>query len=351
MADIEISVVTPMYNEQDCIREFHSRVSAVLEEMGEEYEIVIIDDGSRDRTPAIIRELSAEDPHVQGVLLARNRGQSTATYAGLQQSRGRCVVVMDGDLQNRPEDIPLLIARLREGYDLVSAGRQRRVESKYLRLIPSRTANWMIRRASGCDVRDMGGCSVMKGEMARSLKLREGHHRIIPALVYRLGGAVAEVPVQHATRYAGTSHYGLGRMVDVLFDIVTLWFQTSFKQRPVYLFGRIALTMFVVATLTWIYLLWAKLFSGMPMANRPAFFAGILLYLASLGFLATGFILEAIYDTFESVTRTKPYVIRTVVRDGRDSEECFLDGCSPVAREKGAGAAGAGDRNGNDAKR
>lgn len=314
---IEISIVTPMHNEELCVREFHRRTSAMLHGLGVAHEIILVNDGSTDKTGDIIRELSQQDENLLGVFLARNRGQCTAIYAGLQHSRGRFVVIMDGDLQHKPEEVPLLVETMRQGFDLVSGMRRQRSESLLLRRLPSRIANWLLRATSKCQVHDMGGLSCISGEMARGLKLREGQHRLIPALVYRLGGAVTEVPTSAPPRYAGKSHYGIGRSVDVLFDIVMLWFQNSFKQRPLYLFGRISLLLFSLATLVMGWLLWDKFAYGAHMGTRPPFLGAILLYLSSLGFMSTGFILEVLGHVLDAVTNGRPYVVRELVQGGR----------------------------------
>jgi glycosyltransferase involved in cell wall biosynthesis len=319
--EIEVSIVTPMHNEELCVREFHSRIRAALRGMGASHEIVLVNDGSTDSTPEIIRELAEQDPNLRGVFLARNRGQCTAIYAGIQQSRGRYVVIMDGDLQHKPEEVPSLIEEIRKGWDLVSGRRTDRSESMLLRRLPSRIANWMLRRSSGCQIQDMGGLSVLKGELARSLQLREGHHRLIPALIYRMGGSVTEVPTTAPPRFAGKSHYGIGRSVDVLFDIVMLWFQNSFKQRPLYLFGRAALLLFLAASAIMTWLLYEKVFLGEHMGTRPPFLGAILLYIASLGAMSTGFILEALGDTLDSVLNRKNYVIREIVQQQNHETE------------------------------
>ncbi|XPV76357.1 MAG: glycosyltransferase family 2 protein [Desulfovibrio sp.] len=316
MDKIEVSIVVPMHNEQLCIEEYHTRMTAAMQGMNTSYEIIMVNDGSTDDTLKMMREISTGDPNVVGVCLARNRGQCTAIYAGIAQSTGKYVVIMDADLQHKPEEVPSLIEKIREGYDLVSGMREKRSESKWLRLLPSKIANWLIRKASGCEIHDMGGLSVVRGDVARAMKLREGHHRIIPALVYRMGGAITEVPISAPPRFAGESHYGISRSIDVLFDIVTLLFQNSFKQRPVYLFGRISLGFFLVASLLFTWVFFEKVFFGVHMGSRPPFMMSILFYLASLGFMSTGFILEGIGDTFNSVTDTKSYLVREIISNG-----------------------------------
>jgi glycosyltransferase involved in cell wall biosynthesis len=322
---IELSVVTPMHNEELCVREFHRRVSEVLAPLGIAYEIVVVNDGSTDATGPILRELAQADPHLVGVFLARNRGQCTAIYAGLQHSRGRFVVIMDGDLQHPPEALPALLDKAREGYDMVKGARTNRSESLVLRRIPSRIANYLLRAVSKCEVRDMGGLSLLRGDLARSLTLREGQHRLLPVLVHNLGGSVAEVPTTAPQRFAGKSHYGIGRSVDVLFDIVLLWFQSSFKQRPVYLFGRIALFLFLAASLIMVWLLWEKFFLGEHMGSRPPFLGAVLFYLASMGFMSTGFILEVLSNVLAGQSGTKPYQVREIVRQEPDPTEQATD--------------------------
>jgi glycosyltransferase involved in cell wall biosynthesis len=318
--EIEISIVTPMHNEEACVREFHKRISAALQGMNTSYELILVNDGSTDSTPDIICELSTNDPHIKGIFLARNRGQCTAIYAGIQNSSGRYVVIMDGDLQHKPEEVPSLIEEIRKGYDLVSGGRQKREESLVLRRIPSKIANYLMRATSGCQIRDMGGLSCLRGNLARRLALREGQHRLIPAIVWSMGGSVSEVPISAPPRFAGKSHYGIGRSIDVLFDIIMLWFQSSFKQRPIYLFGRISLALFSLASLIMIWLLYQKCFFGIHMGTRPPFLGSIFLYISSLGFMSTGFILESLANTYDAVMENKTYQIREIIHNGKSCQ-------------------------------
>lgn len=246
---VEISTVTPMRNELTCVREFVRRVDAVLQAMGDESEILVVDDGSTDGTGELLDELTATYPRLRPLHLNRNFGQAIATDAGFQQSLGRFVVMLDGDLEQPPEEIPRMIAEARKGFDLVSGRRTNRDINKFLRAIPSRAANWLLRRSTGCEVRDMGGIKCLRGEIARDLRLRAGQHRFLPALVHVLGGKVAEIPVEAHRRFAGQSHYGISRTFDVLLDVIYFACQTSGKGRPMYLFGRLGLGLSVATGL------------------------------------------------------------------------------------------------------
>ncbi|NBQ13215.1 MAG: glycosyltransferase [Proteobacteria bacterium] len=305
-----ISVVTPMHNEEACVEEFVRRTDAALTAMGRSYEIIVVSDGSTDRTEELVRKLRGQHPSLRGVFLARNGGQCTALYAGIQESRGDVVVVMDGDLQHLPEEIHLLVDRMDDGTALVSGSRTGRTESLVLRRLPSRLANAMLRRVSGCPIRDMGGFKAIRGDVARALRLRPGHHRLLPALVWMRGGSVAEVFVSAPPRFAGQSHYGLGRSMDVLFDVVMLWFQGATRSRPMYLFGRVGLVVLALDALAGAWLLWEKLYRGEPLTERPMFFVVVMLFLAALFMLAMGFVLELLSDAVNGIGNGRPYVVR-----------------------------------------
>jgi glycosyltransferase involved in cell wall biosynthesis len=299
-----------MHNEEACVEEFVRRTDAALTAMGRSYEIIVVSDGSTDRTEELVRKLRGQHPSLRGVFLARNGGQCTALYAGIQESRGDVVVVMDGDLQHLPEEIHLLVDRMDDGTALVSGSRTGRTESLVLRRLPSRLANAMLRRVSGCPIRDMGGFKAIRGDVARALRLRPGHHRLLPALVWMRGGSVAEVFVSAPPRFAGQSHYGLGRSMDVLFDVVMLWFQGATRSRPMYLFGRVGLVVLALDALAGAWLLWEKLYRGEPLTERPMFFVVVMLFLAALFMLAMGFVLELLSDAVNGIGNGRPYVVR-----------------------------------------
>lgn len=311
---VAITVVAPMHNEALCVEEFCTRVDAVLRQISGSYEIVIVNDGSTDETGTLLDEFAAANPHVRHVRLCRQSGQWAAIYAGFQQSRGDYVIMMDGDLQHLPEDIPVLLDEIRKGYDLVSGRRARRIDNFWLRRVPSALANWLLRATTGCTVRDMGGFKCLRGEIARGLRLRAGFHRLLPALVHLMGGTVSEVATTNGQRFAGQSHYGLARSVDVLFDIALLGFQTSCKSRPVYLFGRISLFLSALGTAVMSWLLFDKFAYGVDLGSRPPFIVTVVVFLASLGFMSLGFVLEFLSDLLNAVTHRKPYRIASITQ-------------------------------------
>jgi glycosyltransferase involved in cell wall biosynthesis len=311
---IDVSVVSPMYNEELTVREFVTRAYAALKAMNTSFELIVVDDGSRDKTESILAELSEQYPELKVVCLSRNSGQWAATYAGMQESKGKYVIIIDGDLQQRPEEIHLLVNKNREGFSMVSGLREKRKESYLIRLLPSMIANYMLRRITGCPAKDLGGFKCIEGEMARSLSLRAGQHRLLPALVWLRGGQIAEVPVSSDPRFAGESHYGLSRSFDVLFDISLLWMRNSFKARQIYLFGHISLLVFLFSFGLFAWVLYEKLMFAVDMANRPPFFISLCGFFISMGFMSFGFVLEIISDIQSTVSDRKPYFISKVIQ-------------------------------------
>jgi len=323
-----LSVVAPMRNERACVAEFVRRVDAVLDIMGHPAEIVAVADGPTDGTDGLLRDLVALYPRLRTVMLARNVGQACAIDAGFQHSRGEYVLVMDADLQHPPEEIPRLVAKIRgEGLTLVSGSRDSREGDSPLRTFPSRVANALLRRVTGCPIRDMGGFKILRGDVARSLRLRAGQHRLLPAIVHVMGGSTGEVAVPQHQRFAGKSNYGsLSRSLDVMMDIALLWFQSSAKKRPIYLFGRIALLLLAVDAIIMPILLWEKFVGGVPMGTRPPFLAAIMFFLAALLILAAGFILELLSDTVAASSGVRPYVVKEVLGDETDAASMRSEG-------------------------
>lgn len=307
-----ISIVTPFYNEESCVAEYYNRVTVAMRESGRKYEIIVVSDGSIDRTDHLLGDLIQRDQHLRFLRLSRNTGQWAAVSAGLSASRGDYVIVMDGDLQHAPEDIHLLVEKMEEGYDLVSGCRTNRTESILSRRVPSRIANILLRQVTGCPIRDMGGFKGLRGDIARNLRLRAGQHRLLPALVYLQGGRVGEVFVSAPPRFAGNSKYDLRRSADVLLDIIMIWFQSSVGSRPMHAVGRLSIFLFGGAMLFFIWTLFGKFVYGTPLLARPAFFSGLILVVISVLLLFLGFVLDFLSDIWSRQAQQLPYVVREV---------------------------------------
>jgi glycosyltransferase involved in cell wall biosynthesis len=243
-----ISIVVPVYNEQESMPALVAAVRAVGDRLGD-WELLLIDDGSTDATVPVIRGLAADDRRIRLIRLSRNYGQTTAMQAGFDHARGEVVVSMDGDLQNDPSDIPMLVARLAEGYDLVSGYRQNRQDRMLTRKVPSWIANRIIRGITGVPIRD-NGCSLKayRRELLQRLHLYSDMHRFIPAVAAATAGArISEIPVNHHARRYGTSKYGLSRVLKVLADLLTIKMIRSFRNRPLLMFAMGAIVAALVS--------------------------------------------------------------------------------------------------------
>lgn len=305
---VEVSVVVPFYNEEGCVLEFIERAMKSLE--GIQYELVLVNDGSTDKTGDILKDFSLKHREIRYISLSRNRGQSIAIYCGFQHTLGDFVIMMDGDLQNRPEDILLLINEAKKGFDLVSGLRSSRQDS-FFRKFLSKTANWFIRLVTGCNIRDMGGFKCLKGNVARSIYFRNGYHRFLPVLVYMMGGSTVEIEVTHEKRSSGKSKYGaFSRMIDVVFDIIMLWFLNASKSRPLYLLGKLSLIQIIFATLIFSYLIYSKFIGGESIGNRPLFFVDLLLFGTGMLTMCVAILSDFIIDIYNGTYQQKPYLIR-----------------------------------------
>ncbi len=307
---IEVSIVTPFFNEADNIEEYYHRVTDTMKKMEVLYEIMAIDDGSTDDTGKKLRDLSRKDPHLRVIPLSSNRGQSIAIAAGIAQSTGEYVIILDGDLQHAPEEIPAFIEKIREGYDMVSGKRIGRKESFWFRRVPSKFANLLLQKATRTKVGDMGGYKCLRGDIAKKIDLKPGYHRFLPAIVNQMGGRVTEIEITAPERKKGKSKYGMSRFLDVLMDILMLWFESSTKSRPLYFIGRICLAFFLIATLIFFWLVFEKLKFGYPIAARPPFFLSILLYTLSFIMFFQALVLEFLSDIYRKLTGNDNYIIK-----------------------------------------
>ena len=252
-----------MCNEQATVHELYSRLAAVLLEIGRTYEIIFVDDGSKDETYIRLCVLGATDPTVRVVKLARNYGQSAALAAGFDCARAEVIVAMDGDLQHAPEDLPRLLAKLDEGYDVVSGWRERRVDGYWTRRLPSRIANWLIAKLSGVPLHDFGTTfKAYRASVIKQIALYGDLHRFIPALATSQGAKIAEVPITNVPRSQHTSHYGLSRTWRVMADLITVRFLLQYSTRPLHVFGPIGFVSLVIGLAGGTYVIGTKIVTG-----------------------------------------------------------------------------------------
>ena len=305
-----ISVVIPAYNEEENIPVLYEKLKRVLDSMGEDYEILFVDDGSYDRTPEILKELAQKDGRVKVIRFRRNYGQTAAMYAGFEHARGDVIVTMDADLQNDPEDIPKLLQKLENGYDIVSGWRKDRKDPFFSRKLPSRIANWIISKVTGVELHDYG-CTLKayRADIAKRYRLYGDMHRFLPALAKRFGAKVTEIPVKHHPRLYGKSKYGIGRTVRVILDIFLVKFLNEYITKPLYVFGGFGFLLLVIGVLIELYLTFLKFFTGADIGGRPLLILGVLLILAGIQLLSTGIIAELIIRTYYESRGEKPYVI------------------------------------------
>lgn len=301
-----ISVVIPAHNEEGNLLPLCDRLVAVLEDFGRPFEVVVVDDSSTDGSVQLLRNLAANEPRLKAVCLRRNSGQTAALAAGFEIARGGIVVAMDGDLQHAPEDIPALVGKIDEGFDLANGWREKRIDGLFTRRLPSRAANWLIRKLSGVELQDFGGTfKAYRAELLPQLRLYGDLHRFIPVLAALQGARIAEVPIRNCERAAGRSHYGLGRTVRVFFDLLTVAFLSRYMTRPMHFFGLLGVACGGAGGCALAYLAFQKLQGvHIMLEHGPLLIAGSVLALTGLQLLCTGLIGEVLMRTyFESQSR------------------------------------------------
>ena len=305
-----LSVVVPVKDERDNVRPVADRVREALRDAGP-WELVFVDDGSTDGTFAELEAVAAADPRVKVVRLRRNFGQSAATQAGLDAAAGDVIVTMDGDLQNDPADIPLLVAKLNEGYDAVLGRREKRQDKLILRKVPSLAANWLIRKVLGVPFKDFG-CTLraMRREVVDGLELYGEMHRFITAVVIQQGARVTQLPVRHHPRTAGKSKYNLTRTVRVLLDLMTVKFLGSYQTRPMHVFGTLGLGCMALGFLCLAAAVVMKYTTGPGMTANPLFLFGAVAGLTGVQFVSLGLMGEVLTRVYFESQGKRPYVVR-----------------------------------------
>ena len=314
---LDLSVVVPLYNEEESLPYLVEQLTDALRPSGERFELVLVNDGSSDRTAEVLEQLSHEVPELVAVLLRKNYGQTAAMAAGFDVAQGDVIVSLDGDLQNDPADIPMLLAKLREGYDLVSGWRHQRQDAALQRKLPSRIANRLIGRVTGVKLHDYG-CSLKayRREVLSDMRLYGELHRFLPALAFIEGARITEVKVNHRARQFGSSKYGIDRTFRVLMDLLTVWFMKRFLTRPMYVFGFGGLIAMLGSLLASSYLLVVKLMGG-DIGNRPLLTLAVVLGLAGIQLFCFGLLGELLIRTYHESQGRPIYRIRETLRGGR----------------------------------
>ena len=330
---VKYSIVVPFHNEEENVTALYARLKQVMEQVGDNFELVLVDDGSSDRTYKLLEEIAAVDSRVLVVKLRRNFGQTSALAAGFDHASGEFILAMDGDLQHDPNDIPAFIEKLEEGYEVVSGWRRERIDNFFLRRIPSSCANWLMARLSGVDIHDFGTTfKAYRRDVIQNIPLYGEMHRFIPALASWYGASICEIPIRNVNRERGKSHYGIGRTFNVLFDLMTIRFLLKYMSRPLHFFGGFGALGILSGSIISTVLLGLKILD--PRQNLmddhgPMFVIGAVLIVAGIQMVAIGLLGELQVRHYHSVQNRAPYTIDRVVRLSSPEEQ----GLMPEERE------------------
>jgi len=307
----ELSIVIPLYNEAENIEPLYAELSAALAEVGRAYEVIIVDDGSRDDSFARLKAVHERDPRWRVIRFRRNFGQTAGFSAGFDAARSQIVITSDADLQNDPRDIPRLLAKMAEGYDIVSGWRVNRKEPFLSRRLPSMIANRLISGATGVTLHDYG-CSLKayRSEVVKSVRLYGELHRFIPAIASWMGVSVAEVPVNDRARRFGRSKYGINRTFKVFLDLITVRFILGYATRPLHIFGGLGLILSLLGIVTGLYLSFIKLALGQQIGSRPLLLLAILLVVLGVQMISIVLLAEMVMRTYHEVQDKPIYVVR-----------------------------------------
>jgi glycosyltransferase involved in cell wall biosynthesis len=322
------SIVVPFHNEEENVTALYARLKQVMEQVGESFELVLVEDGSNDRTYKLLEEIAAVDSRVLLVKLRRNFGQTSALSAGFDHATGEFILAMDGDLQHDPNDIPKFLEKLEEGYDVVSGWRKERVDSLLMRRVPSRCANWLMARLSGVEIHDFGTTfKAYRREVIQNIPLYGEMHRFIPALASWYGASICEIPIRYVNRERGKSHYGIGRTFSVFFDLLTIRFLLRYMSRPLHFFGSFGVLGILAGSTISAVLLGMKLLNphqSLMELHGPMFVIGAVLIVAGIQMLAIGLLGELQVRHFHASQQHAPYAIDRIVRLNSPEEQSIL---------------------------
>jgi glycosyltransferase involved in cell wall biosynthesis len=321
------SVVVPFHNEEENVTALYDQLKAVMEQVGDSFELVLVDDGSSDRSYKLLEEIAAVDSRVLVVKLRRNFGQTSALAAGFDHAQGEFILAMDGDLQHDPAEIPAFLEKLEEGYDVVSGWRKERVDNAIMRKFPSRCANWLMAKLSGVEIHDFGTTfKAYRREVIHNIPLYGEMHRFIPALASWYGASICEIPIKNVVRERGKSHYGISRTFRVFFDLLTIRFLLKYMGRPLHFFGSIgALSMLFGSGLS-VFLVGLKLFTHQNVMDEhgPLVVSAGILILAGIQMLAIGLLGELQVRHYHTPSHRAPYAIDRLVRLRAPEEPSML---------------------------
>ncbi|MBL1210267.1 glycosyltransferase family 2 protein [Geminocystis sp. GBBB08] len=312
---MDLSLVIPIYNEAENIPLLIKAIVNSLQNTSLTYEILCVDDGSQDESVNVLKDISNNNLHVKGIILRKNYGQTPAMAAGFENAMGKVIITLDGDLQNDPADIPLLLSKLEEGYDLVSGWRKNRQDDALTRLLPSKIANLIIGKITGVKLHDYG-CSLKayRAELIADLNLYGELHRFLPALAYIEGAKITEIPVNHHPRRFGKSKYGLGRTFRVIMDLLTVFFMKKFLTRPMHVFGFFGLISLILGVFIGVYLTFIKLGLNRSIGDRPLLILCVLLILTGVQLFSFGLLAELLMRTYHESQKRPIYRIREIFK-------------------------------------
>jgi len=309
---VDLSVISPVYNEEESVTLLHQAVVQALEPLNLQWELVLVDDGSSDGSAKQLEMLATQDPqHVRVVELRRNFGQTTAIAAGIDYSRGDIIVLIDADMQNDPADIPMMLDKLKEGYDVVSGWRVNRQDTYITRTLPSHLANGLISRVTGVHLHDYG-CTLKayRREVITGFRLYGEMHRFIPVFARWVGARIIEVPVQHHPRRFGKAKYGLERTIKVILDLFTVKFLNTYSSKPIYLFGGLGVLLILAAFLVLLVLIGLRIFAGEHMIRSPLLILSVMLVILGFQSIMQGLIAELLVRTYHESQNKLTYTVR-----------------------------------------
>jgi len=320
---MNLSLIIPVYNEQENLPYLFEAINKVMNSLNQSWEAILVDDGSYDNSLSVLKEYAEKDlSHIRVISFRRNFGQTAAIAAGLDYAQGETVILLDADMQNDPADIPMMLAKLDEGYDLVSGWRINRKDNALTRNFPSMIANWLISSVTGVHLHDYG-CTLKayRRDVLEGFRLYGEMHRFIPVYASSVGAKITEMPVNHHARKYGKAKYGLERTVKVVLDLFTVKFLVAYSSKPIYLFGGTGGLLMVISTITMIYLFVRRLFFFVSVTGSPLFQVSAMLFTLGFQSILMGLIAELLVRTYHESQRKPTYTVRTMINLEQDPRD------------------------------